>query len=120
MNDHQENERSARLAGRARFDNLCAVCWTGLPTTGAEASHRVPRSALGWCPCNVLVLHAECHRMMHAHPEDARALGVHVSRHADPRTVPVHTPHGPVWLRCDTTHTHAHTHTVRLEIGADQ
>ena len=37
----------------------------------------------------------------------ARALGVHVSRHADPRTVPVRTPHGPVWLRCDTTHTYA-------------
>ena len=105
MTGHQANERTARLAGRNRFGNLCAVCGFGLPTTGAEASHRVPRAVVGWCPCNVLTLHAECHRWAHAHPARARLVGVHVSRHVDPRTVPVHTPDGRSYLlACDGTH----------------
>lgn len=53
------------------------------------------------CPCNAVYLCHGCHMWMHEHVEDARKLGMIVSRYeAEPESVPVVTWQGVRWFRC--------------------
>lgn len=76
-----------------RQGGLCARCWEPCPPSDLEAHHRQRRRVLGWCPCNVVGLHRGCHTSgplaVHAHPEDARQLGLIVPTWESPPEVPV-------------------------------
>jgi hypothetical protein len=73
-----------------------------------EAHHRQRRRVLGWCPCNVVGLHARCHtqgpRAVHSQVEQARQLGLIVPTWASPPEVPVHVEWpwvGESYLACE-------------------
>lgn len=56
------------------------------------------------CPCNGVTLCGTCHKWVHDHPFEARALGLIVSRHSVPCDEPMeHQQHGLVLLTCEGT-----------------
>lgn len=81
-------ERS-RIIVRRRERDLCIRC----AGKGAQWHHRRSRSVVDehqHCPCNGVLLCPTCHAWVHAHPFEARGLGLIVSRHtAVPGEVPV-------------------------------
>ena len=88
----------------------CLACHQGVRPDELHAHHRVRRRDLGWCPCNVVGLHASCHvvapEAVHQRPAWARDRGLIVPSWADPRRVPVF--HQVPWrgwllLDCDGT-----------------
>jgi hypothetical protein len=91
----------SRTLVRHRDLDLCARC--GM--LGAHWHHRRSRSVrdeLTHSPCNGLWLCAFDHAWVHANPREAREAGFIVSRHEDPRYVPVdHAIHGLVYLTED-------------------
>lgn len=96
------SETTARKLVRERAKGRCEVC--GGP--GYEYSHRRRRNIRGhaWCPCNGVLSCRTCHAKMHAHPERARELGLHVSAFEEsPSEVPVTLLVGEVRLFCDGT-----------------
>lgn len=91
------------LIGRQRM--RCAVCSRTLDDT-MHRHHRQSRRAAvpGWCPCNVLAVHAACHGDIHAHPARSREQGwiVPVLGDRDPSRVPVLDAYGrAALLTCD-------------------
>lgn len=87
----------------------CARCHQPMPADRWEAHHRKRRDTLGWCPCNIVGLHARCHTQgpmaVHDHPGEAVELGLIVRTYGpDPHLVPVDVPwpwRGPGFLTCD-------------------
>lgn len=67
-------------------------CWLcGLPLGGdAARHHRMPRRIGGDRLDNLVMLHSECHRYVHSHPDEAQALGLIVSIHLDVAEVPAY------------------------------
>jgi hypothetical protein len=101
--DTQIPERSRRLV-RVRQNNQCARCSTGNPSEWHHRRSRSVRDTHRHCPCNGVLLCKSCHDWVHAHPFEARALGLIVSRHvAEPGSVPVSAPFTPrtILLACD-------------------
>lgn len=113
MSEHQQwTAAESRAVCHERQGGLCARCWTPLPAVtdgGWEAHHRIRRRDMpGWCPCNIVALHARCHTQgplaVHDHPDEARRLGLILHPLADPRaeTLEYHWLFdGPVYLECD-------------------
>lgn len=110
MGDEHLFTTAAKLhpLARERQYGMCLACHGGLRTGEGALHHRVRRRDLGWCACNVVLLHAECHtnapQAVHQRPEWARARGLIVPSWTDPRGVPV--PHqwpysGDLFLACD-------------------
>jgi len=53
------------------------------------------------CPCNGVWLHHSCHQYVHAHPVEARRLGLIVSRYEEnPYVVPVEAAWGTRYHSC--------------------
>lgn len=110
--DSKMDAAHCRAAVWARQGGLCALCWEpmGPPEGQWEAHHRLRRRDLpGWCPCNIVGLHARCHTQgptaVHDHPEDARAAGLIVASTDDPRTTLLHVEwpwYGDAYLSCDS------------------
>lgn len=107
--DHQfTSPRELHSTARYRQYDTCLACGTGIPSGQGHLHHRVRRRDLGWCACNVVLLHADCHvgapQAVHQQPDWARARGLIVPSTFDPRLVPI--PHqwpytGDLWLTCD-------------------
>lgn len=95
------SQTTARKLVRERARGRCEVCGAG---RGYQFSHRRTRSvrdAHTWCPCNGVLACATCHAKMHANPEWARSVGLHVSSFvAEPGDVPVSLVVGTVRLDC--------------------
>lgn len=83
----------------ARCRGRCERC--ALTLDSLEVHHRKLRSQGGtWQPSNLLALHSECHRYVHANPTLARRCGWLVSAYADPAAQPV-LQGGSWWLLDD-------------------
>lgn len=84
---------AARETVLERQGGMCASCWTGVRPDEAHAHHRQRRRDLGWCPCNVVILHGDCHVIapgaVHQRPAWARERGLIVPTWDDPRVVPL-------------------------------
>lgn len=87
---------------------VCLACGYGMHPEQMHAHHRLRRRDLGWCPCNVVGLHSDCHviapQAVHQRPEWARERGLIVPSWDDPRAVPVeHVVPWPgmLYLLCD-------------------
>ena len=88
--------RAVREVVWERQGGQCAACWAGMTPDAMHAHHRQRRRDLGWCPCNVVGLHPDCHvvapQAVHQRPEWARSLGLIVpSWVEEPGTVAVAT-----------------------------
>lgn len=88
----------------------CAGCHRGLHHEAWHAHHRQSRKHMGWCPCNIVALHPNCHvvapEAAHQRPAWAREVGLIVPSWADTRERPVllHVPwSGSLYLWCDGT-----------------
>jgi hypothetical protein len=95
-------EANAVLYRRARGN--CERC--SRPLGGDAARHHRMRRAVGGDRLsNLLLLHTECHRYVHAHPEESRANGwiVAATGQLDPLTAPVRIA-GRLWLLDDAGH----------------
>lgn len=100
--ERRDAEREALAAARevvfARARYRCECC--GGPAK--EFSHRRTRAIRGeqqHDARNALAACSRCHAWMHAHPEQARERGWHVSRHEpDPGSVPVWLPPRGGWF----------------------
>lgn len=69
---------------------------------GPDIHHRKRRRDGGHGRANCIVLCRTCHHWTHAHPAEARSLGLIVSaHHTDPSTVPLQTFGGWVTLTDD-------------------
>lgn len=72
---------------------------------GEAYHHRRSRSVRDehtHCTCNGVTLCTTCHEWVHAHPFEAKTVGLIVSRHKEPSRVPMDTStYGPVLLNCD-------------------
>lgn len=86
----------------------CLACHAGMRPDAMHAHHRMRRRDLGWCPCNVVGLHPNCHvvapEAVHQRPTWARERGLIVPTWDDPRIVPVEhvVPwSGALFLTCD-------------------
>lgn len=86
----------------------CLACHRGMLQDAMHAHHRMRRRDLGWCPCNVVGLHSDCHVIapgaVHQRVEWARERGLIVPTYDDPRIIPVtHVVpwHGELYLTCD-------------------
>lgn len=94
-----------------RQGGLCALCWEpmGGVESNWEAHHRLRRRDLpGWCPCNIVGLHARCHtqgaQAVHDHPAEAHDLALVLHPEQDPRDEPVEVLYpwvGKGYLDCD-------------------
>lgn len=77
---------------------------------GSEWHHRRSRSVRDThthCACNGVWVCKTCHDWAHAHPFDARSIGLIVSRHQrDPGTVPVEARFGLIVLDCEGKYTY--------------
>jgi hypothetical protein len=96
-------ERSRNLV-RVRQMNKCFRCDTGNPSGWHHRRSRSVRDLHQHCPCNGVLLCSSCHRWVHAHPFEARGLGLIVSRHvAEPWSVPASVPYtiNTVLLTCE-------------------
>lgn len=84
---------------RSRDGDRCARCGA---TANLHVHHRVRRSQGGTDDdFNLITLCQKCHGYVHHNPYAARRLGLLLSRHTDPASVPVdHVlwPAGPVLL----------------------
>lgn len=110
MTEHQFGKPD-RLHGlvRERQYGTCLLCHVGIRPGEGHLHHRVRRRVLGWCPCNLVLLHADCHVVapaaVHQQPARALELGLIVSSHpGDPRPVPIahQWPYtGQMLLLCD-------------------
>ena len=79
-----------------------ACLWCGEPLRGEVARHhRMRRRAGGDRLANILLLHGDCHRHIHAHPIEARGRGFIVSVYADMLGEPVVAKNGRAWLLDD-------------------
>jgi hypothetical protein len=91
---------SRRLQVKAREGDRCFRCHA----RGAQWHHRRTRSvrdAHQHCSCNGVWLCVTCHGWVHAHPFEARAEGLIVSRHQPlPGSETAVTWFGPVLLDC--------------------
>lgn len=85
----------ATLALWARCRDLCE--WCGDPLRGEMARHHRQRRQLGHDRLsNLVALHTDCHRYVHAHPAEARATGHIVSAYEDdPAAVVIYLPRQP-------------------------
>lgn len=86
----------------------CLACHTGMGPDRMHAHHRMRRRDLGWCPCNVVGLHPDCHvvapQAVHQRVTWARDAGLIVPTWGEPREVPVRhiVPwSGLLYLGCD-------------------
>lgn len=86
----------------------CLACHTGMRPDELHAHHRVRRRDLGWCPCNIVALHSDCHvvapQAVHQRVTWARERGLIVPTWDDPRLIPVEhrVPwSGLLYLGCD-------------------
>jgi hypothetical protein len=81
--------------------NLCFRC--GGP--GAHWLHRLTREERDQhthCTCNGVYLCTTCHEWVHAHPFEARGVGLIVSRHTPlPALIPAESHFGVLNLGCD-------------------
>lgn len=97
---NQIPEQSRELVKR-RAMGRCLRC--GGP--GAEWHHRRSRSVRDshrHCPCNGVWLCGTCHRWVHAHPFEAKADGLIVSKQVgEPGSVVVTAHFGDLFLECD-------------------
>lgn len=91
-----------------RQGGVCLACHRGLAEL--HLHHRTRRKDLGWCPCNIVGLHPNCHvvapEAVHQRVTWAREAGLIVPTWDDPREVPVRhrVPWaGDLFLRCDGT-----------------
>lgn len=88
--------QQVRIVAHERQGGMCAACWSGVMIDDAHAHHRMRRRDLGWCPCNVVLLHPLCHvldeRSVHQRPEWARERGLIVPTWGEPADV-------PLWVR---------------------
>lgn len=100
-----------RLVGQ-RSNRGCETCGGN----GYEFSHRRTRAIRDdhlWCPCNGTLSCHTCHEWLHRHPDDAKVLGLMVSRYVDePGTVPARLKTGWVLLHCDGSVTPLHEDQV--------
>ncbi len=80
----------------SRSRDLCESPRCGRPLGGDLARHHRQRRQIGGDRLsNLVALHTSCHEWTHAHPEEARELGLIVSSHApDPELVPLSTVDG--------------------------
>lgn len=87
----------------ARDKSRCVRC--GAPAATGHWHHRRSRSIrddLTHSPANGVWTCGVCHAWLHAHPFEARATGLIVSRYADPSTeILIHALYGPVLLDTD-------------------
>lgn len=96
-----------RLVIYVRAGGRCELCAKSLNIANMEGHHRRTRAVGPDCPCNALALCSTCHHdEVHAHPEEARARGWIVTRHAsdfEPADVPVELASHPegVLLTCE-------------------
>lgn len=106
----------SRALVRERDRDQCARC-TG---RGSEWHHRRSRSVRDehrHCACNGVWLCHTCHAWVHAHPFDARALGLIVSRHSVPTEKQMeHALFGWVRLTCDGKQSLAHSYEREAEL----
>lgn len=113
-----EGEVEARRLVGIRAKLACETCGG----KGYEFSHRRTRGVRDehqWCACNGTLSCHTCHEWLHAHPLDARVVGLMVSRFADePAKVPVRLRTGWVLLHCDGTTTRLRPEQVVTEHGA--
>jgi hypothetical protein len=109
---HTEVE-ARRLVG-IRSNRGCETCGSA----GYEFSHRRTRAIQDdhvWCPCNGVNSCHTCHAWLHAHPADAKVLGLMVSRfEPNPAGVPVRLKMGWVLLHCDGTVSHLRDDQVEV------
>jgi 5-methylcytosine-specific restriction endonuclease McrA len=92
----------ATLTLLLRAGHLCEACGVRLVNGDEVARHHRQRRAVGGDRLsNVVVLHGECHRSVHSHPELARRTGLIVSSYVtEPETVPLQQ-WGRRWVRLD-------------------
>lgn len=87
---------------KEREHNRCFNC--GVPTAHGDWHHRRSRSVRDphqHCACNGVWLCQTCHDWVHAHPFEARTLGLIVSRHVtNPGTVIATAYFGDILLDC--------------------
>lgn len=70
-------EDKSRRIVRERCGGRCEMCGRSGPL---EFAHRKGRAQLGlWTPSNGIAACPTCHAFQHAHPEEARQMGWHVS-----------------------------------------
>lgn len=85
--------RAVREVIWERQGGACGSCGTGMHPEGMHAHHRTRRRDLGWCPCNIIGLHGDCHviapEAVHQRVTWARERGLIVPTWDDPRDVPV-------------------------------
>jgi 5-methylcytosine-specific restriction protein A len=110
----------SRQAVRARDRQRCVRC----AGNGTEWHHRRSRSVRDphtHCTCNGVLLCSTCHRWVHSHPFEARAVGLIVSRYREPSKMQVeHALLGWVWLTCEARWAAAPSYEQEAEREAEQ
>lgn len=93
--------QSSRQAVYERDNYQCQRCGV----RGQHWHHRRTRAVKDehqHCACNGITLCDDCHRWVHAHPEQARTEGFIVSRYTThPGDTPIQTIYGPKHLECE-------------------
>ena len=90
----------ATLRGLTRDGDRCL--WCGQPFRDETARHhRMRRREGGDRLANVVLLHGDCHRHIHAQPIEARGRGFIVSVYNDVLTKPLVAKNGSAWLLDD-------------------
>lgn len=92
----------ATLTLLLRAGHRCEACGVRLTGQDEVARHHRQRRAVGGDRLsNLVVVHGECHRKVHAHPELARQTGLIVSSYVtDPASAPLQQ-WGRTWVLLD-------------------
>jgi HNH endonuclease len=89
----------ATLTLNMRQRGRCPACGRSLDNDVAR-HHRQRRRDGGDTLSNLVMLHTACHRWVHAHPEEARELGLIVSFAGAPLNAPLYV-RGRGWVLLD-------------------
>jgi hypothetical protein len=84
-----------------RDGDRCLWCGKALGRGEVARHHRMRRRVGGDRLANILLLHGDCHRFIHANPIEARGRGFIVSVYSDMLGSPVVAKDGRAWLLDD-------------------